>query len=266
MRIGDVSFWYADIGLPYRRAALAGDTTADVAIIGAGYTGLWTAYYLKRANPGLDVLVIEKDFAGFGASGRNGGWLTGGFAWTHRRYLETSSEQAVRAMVEAMNGTVDEVIRVAEAEGVEADIHRTDELMVATKPAQLGRMRAEVAHRRHWGEEGRVFEMGAADLAGRIRIPGALGAMVVTNVARVQPAKLVRGLAKAVERLGVRIVEGTTVTGFQPGVVTTDHGTVEAPVILRCTEGFTAGLPGLKREWLPMNSAQIATEPLPPEI
>ena len=266
MRIGDVSFWYADIGLPYRRAALAGDTTADVAIIGAGYTGLWTAYYLKKANPALDVLVIEKEFAGFGASGRNGGWLTGGFAWTHRRYLETSSEHAVRAMVEAMNGTVDEVIRVAEAEGIEADIHRTDELMVATKPAQIGRMQAEVEHRRHWGEEGRVFEMGAADLAERIRIPGALGAMVVTNVARVQPAKLVRGLARAVERLGVRLVEGTAVTGFQPGVVTTDHGTVEAPVILRCTEGFTAGLPGLKREWLPMNSAQIATEPLPAEV
>lgn len=266
MRIGDVSFWYADIGLPFRRAALAGDTTADVAIIGAGYTGLWTAHYLKRANPGLDVLVIEKDFAGFGASGRNGGWLTGGFAWTHRRYLETSSDHAVRAMVEAMNGTVDEVIRVAEAEGIDADIQRTDELVVATKPAQMGRMQAEVAHRRHWGEEGRVFEMGAAELSGRIRIPGALGAMVVTNVARVQPAKLVRGLAKAVERLGVRIVEGTTVTSFQPGVVTTDHGTVEAPVILRCTEGFTAGLPGLKREWLPVNSAQIATEPLPQEV
>jgi glycine/D-amino acid oxidase-like deaminating enzyme len=266
MRIGDVSFWYADIGLPYRRAALAGDTTADVAIIGAGYTGLWTAYYLKQANPGLDVLVIEKDFAGFGASGRNGGWLTGGFAWNHKRYLETSSEQAVRAMVEAMNGTVDEVIRVAEACGIDADIKRTEELVVATKPAQIGRMRAEVEHRRHWGEEGRVFEMKASDLEERIRIPGALGAMVVTNVARVQPAKLVRGLAKAVERLGVRIVEGTAVTAFEKGMVTTDHGQVRAPVILRCTEGFTAGLPGHKREWLPMNSAQIATEPLPPEI
>ncbi|MFN5997023.1 MAG: NAD(P)/FAD-dependent oxidoreductase [Paracoccaceae bacterium] len=266
MRIGDVSFWYADIGLPYPRAALAGDTTADVAIIGAGYTGLWTAYYLKQANPGLDVLVIEKDFAGFGASGRNGGWLTGGFAWTHRRYLESSSEQAVRAMVAAMNGTVDEVIRVAEAEGIDADILRTEELVVATKPAQLGRMRAEVAHRRHWGEDERVFEISEVDLATRVRIPGALGAMVVTNVARVQPAKLVRGLAKAVERLGVRIVEGTTVTGYEPGAVTTDRGTVLAPVILRCTEGFTAGLPGHKREWLPLNSAQIATEPLPPEV
>jgi glycine/D-amino acid oxidase-like deaminating enzyme len=266
MRIGDVSFWYADIGLPYRRAPLAGDGAADVAIIGAGYTGLWTAYYLKRANPGLDILVIEKDFAGFGASGRNGGWLTGGFAWTHRRYLETSSDEAVRAMVTAMNGTVDEVIRVAEAEGIDADIHRTEELMVATSPAQLARLQDEVAHRRHWGEDGRVFEMTAADLAERIRIPGALGAMVVTNVARVQPAKLVRGLAAVVERMGVRIVEGTAVTRYEAGTVTTDKGRVLAPVILRCTEGFTAGLPGMKREWLPLNSAQIATEPLSPEI
>lgn len=266
MRVGDVSFWYADIGLPYRRPALGGDTDADVAIIGAGYTGLWTAYYLKQAHPGLNVLVIEKDFAGFGASGRNGGWLTGGFAWTHRRYLQGSSEHAVRAMVEAMNGTVDEVIRVTEAEGIEADILRTDELMVATRPAQMARLDGEVAHRRHWGEEARVHAIGADELARRVRIPGALGAMVVTNVARLQPAKLVRGLAAAVERLGVRIVEGTTVTGYDKGLVTTDKGQVRAPVILRCTEGFTAGLPGRKREWLPLNSAQIATEPLPPKI
>ena len=152
MRIGDVSFWYADIGLPYRRAALEGDTTADVAIIGAGYTGLWTAYYLKKADPGLTVIVVEKEFAGFGASGRNGGWLTGGFAWNHQRYLKTSTEAGVRGMVDAMNTTVDEVIRVTEAEGIDADIRRTDELMVATLPAQLGRMKDEVAHRRHWGE------------------------------------------------------------------------------------------------------------------
>ncbi len=262
MRVGDVSFWYADIGLPYRRAGLSGDTTADVAIIGAGYTGLWTAHYLKAARPDLDILVIEKDFAGFGASGRNGGWLTGGFAWNHARYLESTSEDAVRAMVAAMNGTVDEVIAQARALGIDADIQRTEELMVATRPAQLTRLKDEVAHRRHWGEEDRVFAMSAADLAERIRIPGALGAMVVTNVARIQPAKLVRGLAAAVERAGVRLVEGTTVTAYEPGLVTTDRGRVEAPVILRCTEGFTADLPGHKREWLPLNSAQIVTEPL----
>lgn len=266
-RIGDVSFWYADTGgLPEPRAALAGDTTADVCIIGAGYTGLWAAYYLKLAQPSLDILVVEREFAGFGASGRNGGWLTGGFAWSHEKYLSTGTAEGVRAMVTAMNGTVDEVIRVAEIEAIDADILRTDEMMVATNPAQMARAKAEIAHRAHWGEAGRVWQIGADEARARVNIPGVLGAMMVGGVARVQPAKLVRGLAQAVERLGVRIVEGTTVTQIAKGKVTTNRGHVRAPIILRATEGFTATLPGSAREWLPLNSAQIVTEPLPPAV
>jgi glycine/D-amino acid oxidase-like deaminating enzyme len=265
VKTGGISFWYADIGLPAPRAPLAGDTTADVCIVGAGYTGLWTAWYLKAARPDLDVLVIEKEFAGFGASGRNGGWLTGGFAWSHHRYLAGGDEAGVRSMVAAMNGTVDEVIRVCEDQGIDADIRRTDELMVAVGPAQMARMQAEVAHRRHWGEEDRVFEIGP-EVQDRVRIPGATGAMVVQGVARVQPAKLVQGLAAACERVGVRIVEQTAVICLDPGRVETARGTVTAGVILRATEGFTAELPGHRRDWLPLNSAQIVTAPLPPEI
>lgn len=265
-KTGDISFWYADMGgPPARRPGLAGDTTADVCIVGAGYTGLWAAYYLKRAEPGLKVAVLEKEFAGFGASGRNGGWLTGGFAWSQRKYLSTGTEAGVRAMVGAMNGTVAEVIRVAAAEGIEADILPTDELMVATNPAQLQRLKAEVAHRRRWGEQERVFEIGAEEALARVHVPGTLGGMIVRGVARVQPAKLVRGLAAAVERLGVTIAEGTEVTVIAPGRVETRMGTVTAGTVLRCTEGFTATLPGLKRDWLPLNSAQIVTAPLPPE-
>jgi len=236
----------------------------DVCIIGAGYTGLWSAWYLRQADPSLRILIVEKEFAGFGASGRNGGWLTGGFAWSHEKYLSTGTPQGVRAMVQAMNGTVDEVIRVAGLEGIDADIRRTDELMVAVTPAQMARVTAEVAHRRHWGEgTDRVFAIGAEAARARVNIPGLLGGMVVTGVARIQPAKLVRRLAAAVERRGVTIAEGTAVTGIAPGRVTTNRGTVTAPVILRATEGFTATLPGLKRDWLPLNSAQIVTEPLP---
>ena len=264
MRKGEISFWYADIGLPPRRPALAGDTTADVCIIGAGYTGLWTAYYLKKANPALNVLVLEREFAGFGASGRNGGWLTGGFAWNHDTYLRQSSPAALRALVQAMEGTVDEVIRVAEAEGIAADILRTDELMVATNPAQLSRLKAEVTHRQRWGET-RVSALNQKEISDRVAIPGALGAMVIGGVARVQPAKLVQGLARVVAALGVLIAEDTPVTAYAPGTVEMPHGTVTAPVILRCTEGFTADLPGHHRDWLPLNSAQIVTAPLPPE-
>jgi glycine/D-amino acid oxidase-like deaminating enzyme len=265
MRKGGVSFWWHDIGLPAPRASLPGDRQADVCIIGAGYTGLWAAHYLRQLDPGLDVVIVEKSFAGHGASGRNGGWLTGGFAWSHERYL-SRGEGPLRAMVAAMQGTVDEVIAVATAAGIDADICRTDELMVATSPAQEARMLAEAQHRAGWGEEARIRVIGAEDLARRIRLPGARGAMVVEGVARIQPAKLVTGLARMVEAQGVAIFEATTVTRIAPGRVETDRGTVTARHILRCTEGFTAGLAGYRRDWLPLNSAQIVTEPLPPAL
>ena len=267
LRLGEVSFWLADMGgPPNQRPPLAGDVTADVCIIGAGYTGLWTAYYLKQAQPDLTVQVIEQEFAGFGASGRNGGWLTGGFAWNHARYLASSSDAGLRAMVNAMNGTVDEIIRVAAAEQINADILRTEEMMVAVNPAQLSRLTAEVALRRHWGEQDRVRQIDRTEALSRVQIPGVLGAMLVGNVARIQPAKLVTGLACVADRLGVRIAEGTCAITIAPGQVTTTHGTVRAPIILRATEGFTATIPGAKREWLPLNSAQIVTAPLPPEM
>ncbi len=264
--VGDVSFWYADHGMPQtRRPALPGDTAADVAIIGAGYTGLWTAYYLRQAAPNLRVVVLEKDFAGFGASGRNGGWCMGSFAWHHERYARTHGRDSVLDMVAALHQTVPEIARVCAAEGIDADLRETEELMVASNPAQLQRLNEEIEHLRHWGEGPRLKVLSADDLRQRISMPGALGAASLSGMLRVQPAKLVRGLADAVERAGGEIFEDTEVLDYAPNRVTTAHGTVTAPIILRATEGFTASLPGHRREWLPLNSAQIATVPLPPE-
>ena len=264
--IGDVSFWYADSGLPQHRPALPGDATADVAIIGAGYTGLWAAYYLKKAQPDLDVIVIEKDFAGFGASGRNGGWLMGTFDWNHARYAKATSRAAVLDMVAALETTVDEVIAVCAAEGIDADIRRVDQLSVATHPAHMARLTADLDSHRLWGEGHRVRQIGRDESLARLAVPGTLGSLLVSGMARVQPAKLVQGLAMAVERLGVRIVEDSAVTEYGPGLVQTTRGMVKAGVILRATEGFTAGIAGHKRDWLPLNSAQIVTAPLPPEV
>ena len=86
MRNGEVSYWWQARGVPPRRPSLPGGTEADVCIVGAGFTGLWTAYYLKRADPGLRVIVLEQDFAGFGASGRNGGWVTAALPGSRARY------------------------------------------------------------------------------------------------------------------------------------------------------------------------------------
>lgn len=262
---GGVSFWHADMGgPPTPRAPLDGDITVDVAIIGGGYTGLWSALYLKRIDPALRIAVIEARFCGYGASGRNGGWLSGAFEWSRERYLKAGGTRAgVIAMQAAMAGSVEEVIARAEEEGIDADIRRCDKLMVAGNPAQIERRDAHAAELAEWDfPADRWHTIDAEALSRRLAIAGGMGALVMQGVARVQPAKLARGLAQAVARHGVMLCEGTRATGITPGCVTTDRGRVHAGAILRATEGFTATLPGLHREWLPLNSALIATAPL----
>lgn len=170
-------------------------------------------------------------------------------------------------MIRALAGTVDEVIGVAAAQGIDADIRRCDELVLAVTPAQLARAQAAVAESEAWGGDAAPARLiGAEEARARVDVPGILGALVLPGMARIQPAKLVQGLARAVEAVGVRIAEGTTVTAITPGRVTTDRCTLRAGTVLRCTEGYTAGLPGHRRDWLPLNSAQLITAPLPAEM
>ncbi|MCT9932806.1 FAD-binding oxidoreductase [Planotetraspora sp. A-T 1434] len=264
---GEVSFWYRSLGLPVPGDPLDGDREADVAIVGAGYTGLWTAYYLKKAQPSLRVVVLEKEFAGFGASGRNGGWLTGALAGSPERYAETHGPEAARRLQRAMFATIDEVIRVADEEGIDADIVKGGLFNVARGPAQAARLREELAGQREWGwTEDDVRLLSPGEMDSRLRVAGAVSATWSPHCARIQPAKLARGLAEAVRNLGVEIYERTAVTEISRGRAVTERGTVTAPYVLRCTEGFTATIPGHHRDWLPMNSSMIVTEPLPESV
>ncbi|WP_089101812.1 NAD(P)/FAD-dependent oxidoreductase [Streptomyces hyaluromycini] len=260
---GGISFWYADDGLPAVREPLDGDASANVVIVGGGYTGLWTAYYLKKAAPFLRVTVLEQKFCGYGASGRNGGWLYNGIAGRDRYAALHGHEAAVR-LQKAMNETVDEVVAVAAAEGIDADLHKGGVLEVATTPAQLARLKAFHEHELSYGEKDREL-YGAGETRERIRVADAVGGTWTPHGARLHPVKLVKGLVAAVEALGVEIYESTPVTEIRPRHAVTPYGTVRAPYILRCTEGFTANLKGQKRTWLPMNSSMIATEPLTAE-
>ncbi|MCW2636719.1 MAG: FAD-dependent oxidoreductase [Blastococcus sp.] len=261
---GGVSFWYRQIGAPAPRGPLPGDLDADVCIVGGGLTGLWTAYYLKQAQPDLDVVVLEREFCGYGASGRNGGWLSAEIAAPARTYLGAHGEAGVRDLHAQMRTAVDEVLRVLEHEGVDADVQRDGILHVARSRAQLDRLGALVDDERRWGAE--VTRLTADETTARIAVSGALGGAHVAGAARVQPAKLVQGVAAAAERSGVRLFERTTVTSVRPGAAETDHGTVRARFVLRCLEGFSAGLPGQRRTWLPMNSAMVVTAPLPDAV
>jgi glycine/D-amino acid oxidase-like deaminating enzyme len=264
-RNGGVSFWYANTALPARRPPLEGDRSADVCIVGAGFTRLWTAYYLKRAQPELDVVVLEREFAGFGASGRNGGWLSDHFTSPREKLAALHGRDAVIALQQRMRETIGEVLAVCAREQIDADIVHHGVVQVARGPAQEARLRDYVAHERAWGYEaaGDMVELSPEELAARIRVAGASTGAWSPHCARVQPAKLVQGLAAAVQRLGVRICESTTVREVVPGAARTDRGVVRAPIVLSCLEGFTASLRGQRRTWLPLNSAIVVTAPLP---
>ncbi|UPK74884.1 FAD-binding oxidoreductase [Nocardioidaceae bacterium SCSIO 66511] len=264
---GAVSFWYDQIGVPERGEELPGDRTADVCIVGAGLTGLWTAYYLAKQQPDLRIVMLEKEFAGYGASGRNGGWLSAELAGNLDRYAETGGRDGVLRLVRAMESAVDEVIGVCEAEGIHADIVKDGVLHVARSEPQLARLDATLRANAGWGiDESHERRLSRGEVRDRVRVEGALGAVYSPHCARVQPAKLVQGIASAVRALGVTIYEGTEVTAIEPGRAITRNGVVSADHVLRCLEGYTASIEGQRREWLPMNSSMIATEPLPPAV
>ena len=240
------------------RAPLLGDTDADVAIIGGGLTGLWTAWYLQQREPDARIVVIEKEIAGFGASGRNGGWCSALFPRSTASLEREHGRAAALAMRRAMVGTVDEVGRAASEAGIDADFVKGGTVAYARSEVQLAAATAEVAEATQYG----VDALQLWD-SSRTHAAGALGASFDPACARVHPAKLVRGLATAVERSGATIAESTEVLDWAPGRVTTTRGTVTADRIVVATEGYGATFRRTHRRILPLYSLMIATEPMP---
>jgi len=271
MRNGEVSYWWRALGgFPPRRRSLPGPAEADVCIVGGGYTGLWTGYYLAGLRPDWRIVVLEAAFAGYGASGRNGGWVTAELPGSRARYARVAGAEGVRALEAELRSTVDEVGRVSAAESIDCDFVKGGRLSVATTPSQLARMREGLVAIREHGDGDDVYQFLSRDeTRARVNVTGALGGLFAPASARIQPAALAAGVAVAAERRGVEIYEATPVSMIQPAtpgrpgaVAQTKFGDVRARAVLRCTEGYTAALPGLRRALLPMNSHMVVTEPL----
>jgi glycine/D-amino acid oxidase-like deaminating enzyme len=235
---------------------LPGDLDVDVAIVGAGYTGLWTAYYLATADPTLRIAVLEAEFAGYGASGRNGGWCSALLPRSPADLAREHGPGPAAALVDAMRSTVDEVGRVAAAEGIDCHYAKGGTLGLARSPAQRARALAEAA-------SGGVEWLPPAQARERCAASGLLGATYTPHCAAIHPARLVRGLADAVRRRGVAVYERTPARAIRPGLVHCGHSVVRAGTVVRATEAYTAVLPGLRRRVVPLYSLMLATEPLP---
>ena len=238
------------------RAALPGDIDCDVAVVGAGFTGLWTAFYLKSLQPDLRVVVLEREIAGYGPSGRNGGWVSSGVAGSAAAYGLSDGDNAMRRAREATEHAVDEVGRVVESAGIDCGYSKQGSIIVATSEPQRERLGSYA---------GRSL-IDAEAAAEHINIPGVLAASYSPHGARVDPARLVRGLADTCEHLGVTVYEQSEVLEFGKGSVRCAQGTVRADVVLGATESYTTQLPGERMRYLPLYSLMIATEPLPDEV
>jgi glycine/D-amino acid oxidase-like deaminating enzyme len=262
-----LSLWWdtlpADLRAPLG-GPLTGDGSCDVAIVGAGYTGLWTAYYLAQADPTLRITILEAEQAGFGASGRNGGWVSALFPVSLPALARASSrDQAIR-MKREMFHTVDEVGRVARDEGWDIGWAKGGTVVAARSSLQLQSAREEIANLRSWGfgpDDAVLLDRPEAQ--DRLGATDVLGGTFTPHCAAIQPARLVRQLASAVVRMGVTLHEGTRVSAIEPGIVRTERGDVRAEIIVRATEGYTRSLAGQTRTLAPVYSLMIATEQLP---
>jgi glycine/D-amino acid oxidase-like deaminating enzyme len=262
------SLWQDTLGeTTAPRSPLPGPAAYDVAIVGAGFTGLWTAYYLSVADPTLRIAVLEAEVAGFGASGRNGGWCSALFPTPWSTLVRESSPADALRLHRAMAETVVEVGRVAESEGIDAHYAHGGTVTLARSTAQLARLRAEVevAHARGFDEHD-LRLLSTDEARGRLAAADVVGGLSTPHCAAIHPARLVRGLARAVESRGVSVFEHTRVREIAAGFARTDAGRVTADVVVRATEGYTAALPGSRRDIAPVYSLMVATEPLPEEV
>lgn len=263
----NISLWMDQLDEPLKaRPALEHDLDVDVAIIGAGYTGLWTAYYLKLQAPNLNIAILEAQTAGFGASGRNGGWLMGNLLNDDRLLAKLPAEQR-RASFDLLHGIPDEVGQVLAFEGIDCHYRKGGALYCAARyPEQESSQRDYLKHLHSLGLDDRDYRwLSPAELAEQLRIARPYGGIFTPHVATIQPARLVRGLARTVERMGVRLYENSPVTAWQPRQVRTATATVRSHWVVPAVEGYSASLPPLGRFQLPVQSLLIATEPLTDE-
>ena len=267
MAVGDWqarSFWMSR--RPYAPGPrLDGDLTADVAIIGAGFTGLWTAIHLKEADPAIDVAVVERDVAGYGASGRNGGFAMTMVGRNLHDLVRKTGVTRARATHLAMRQTLRDIEGFCAAEGIDADITRPGVLTVSNGPEQDVRIGQDLAAAERLGLDS--FEpLTGAQCQELLRSERLRMGHFERDSLLVDPAALTRGLRRAAERRGVRIFERTPVAGLTVTrggpAARTPYGTVRADRMLIATNAYAHAVPALRRFIFTIYAYIIVTEPL----
>jgi glycine/D-amino acid oxidase-like deaminating enzyme len=257
----------ADEGDPAPAPTLAGETDADVAIVGGGYTGLWTALHLLDWDPALRIVLLEADICGGGPSGRNGGFVNSW--WDEASGLVAMfGPDGARACLDEAARSVREIGEWCDRHGVDADYRRAGMLVVSTTPAHDHRLADDIAAAATLGDPEAFRPLAADDVAARCRSPRFRGGALMRDGATVHPARLVRGLRRVAIGRGVTIHEGSRVTRVTDGPagalrVVTDGGSVRARQVVLAVNAWASGWPGARHRVLAWGSYMVRSEPIP---
>jgi glycine/D-amino acid oxidase-like deaminating enzyme len=263
MRNGQLSFWMARDDLtPPPTTALVDHLDVDVAIVGAGLSGLWTAWALRQLDPSMSIAVFDSHQLGFGASGRNCGWLSAKPVGLRQVLARTAGREAVTELESALRRSMQDVVDILGADTIDA--RHGGALQVARSPSQQQRLEEYLAHSRAWGVQDSQLRLLSAEHAReRIRITGLTGALHTPDNYCVDPVKMLFALAEHAIRGGIAIYTNSPVNTIAAGVLRVRGRTVRARRhVVVATEGYTAAQPNHRRNLLPLNSSMVVTEPL----
>jgi len=248
-------------------SGLMGDHKSDLLIVGGGFVGLWTAIQIKKMDPACEVLLIEQDICGGGASGRSGGFVLSWWPKLTSLIKICGEEDALRIVRDSENA-IHDISDFCKTNAIDAGMRSMPWLWGSTAIAHDDAWRGVVDSARRLGEN--PFQEVSADEARRRSGSMAFrGGVIDTSAATVQPAKLARGLMRVALELGVRIYENTRLVSFsrsQPVVAKLEHGSIRAEKMILATNAWAAQLPELARSIIPITSDMIMTAPAPDEI
>jgi glycine/D-amino acid oxidase-like deaminating enzyme len=271
-RQADVSWWMEEarsdpaFGAQTPCAPLAGDVRADVVVIGGGYTGMWTAWFLKERDPSVDVVLLEQETCGSGPSGRNGGFCYGFWEDLPNLVNRFGDAEGVRA-AEVAQRSVDEIEAWCGANDVDAWFTRGGHLTIATSSAQDGAWRELVDEADRLGVvEGRFEVLTPEQVRQRCDSPVFRGGLFQPPNAILQPARLALGLRRELLNRGVRIFERSPVARFSTGTpvrAETDTGSVTADKAILGLGAWASSLNRFHRSIVPRGTYIVVTEPVP---
>ena len=245
-----------------RRPALDGDSQCDVAIVGGGFSGLWLAYWLSEFATDLDIVVVERDHVGFGASGRNGGWASALLPVSLVALASSIGDDATVALQTEMFEAVREIDEICSTASIDCDFRLGGTVSLIRNAPQRSRAEADLADYARFGFSDHVRLLDPASTRSRVAFDGE--SVFRPDCAVIHPRRLVDGLARVVEARGVHIVEDTTVTEIGDRRLVTSHGDLRARFVIDCREAF--GAASSRRRVVPIYSLMIATERLGDEV